>query len=433
MNDQDWRREFDSAIVERRLAVAKADEDIRKRLKSDRKGLFTSVFVLGVLPYAAATLVAVAAASDARPAFTSGLNTVAAFVGCRLTPAEAKDGVIALLALVAAINIALSVDIAARLRHELVQLSRWRNQFHGVLLISGFAAVALGAGQWFGVGHETKNQGQAFVVSILALLTVHIALATAKRVNPVDNLADLSRADESMKQLAQWRIGLRRNEVPDIRIGSEPELGSWLYWCGRFAVLPALSAVVAVPATFVMLGCAVLLTDVEVGEWRDVPGAALAIFCASLLLCVGAALLTVELWSTPGEATYRRLYWRPVLIKAALVVFVCVFPVIVSGALGYELLERAVFVSSLVIPILSGSGVVFLALWISRVNPQPVPQDLPAKLLSATWLSEPVWRAVSSSLASREASARNRFRDAYDRQNELEGRPPSTARPGDAS
>lgn len=422
MDDQNWRREFDSETVERRLAVAKADEDIRKSLKSDRKGLFTSVFALGVLPYAAATLAAAAAAGEVRPAFPSGLHAVADFVGCRLTPAEAKDGVIALLALVAAINIALSVDTAARLRHELVQLSRWRNQFHGVLLVSGFAAVVLGAGQWFGVGHETKNQGQAFVVSILALLTLRIALATADRVNPVDNVANLLRADESMKQLAQWRIGLRRSGIPGYRIESKPQLRSRLYWYTRFAVLPTMGAVAVVPATCAMFACAVILTGVEAGDWRQALGATIAVFFASLMLCVGAALLTVELWSSPGDATYRRLYWRPVFAKVALVVFAIGFPVIVSGALGYELLERVVFVSTIVVALLGGPGVVFLVLWVSRVNPRPVPQDLRTKLVSTTWLSQPVWRAVSSSLASREASARNRFREAYERQNELEGR-----------
>lgn len=423
MGDQHWRYEFDSAIVERRIAVAKADEDIRQNLKSETKSLFTSVLVLGVLPYAAATLAAVATASRDRATISSGAHAVAAFVGSRLTPAEAKDGVIALLALVAAINIALSVDIAARLRHELVQLSRWRNQFRSVLLISALAAVVLGVGQWFGLGQETKNQGQAFVVSILALLAVQIALATADRVNSVDNLADLMRADESMNQLAQWRIGLRRIGVPDITAKPKPGLRSRLYWYTRFAVLPAMSAVTVVLAMFAASGCAVLLTDIEFGDWRQAPAVTLALFCISVLLGIGAALLTVALWSSPDEATYRRLYWRPVLIKAALVVFALGFPLIMSGALGYELSERVVFVSSLAIVLLGASGMVFLVLWISRVNPRPVPEKLRAKLFSATWLSQPVWRAVAASLASRETSACNRFRQAFDRQNEFEARP----------
>ncbi|KPG31825.1 hypothetical protein [Mycobacteroides immunogenum] len=426
----DWQHEFDSAVVERRIARAKADEDIRQNLKSKTKGLFASVFLLGVVPYAAATFAAVALASQDRSAIPHGLHAVAAFVGHRLTPAEAKDGVIALLALVAAINIALSVDIAARLRHELIQLSQWRNQFRSVLLIAAFAAVVLGVGQWFGLGQETKNQGQAFVVSILALLTVRIALATADRVNSVDNLADLLRADESMKQLVGWRIGLHRIGIPDIEVESKkPGLRSRLCWYARFAVLPTISAIAVVLAMYAVAGCVVALTDIEFGDWRQAPPVTLALFCMSVLLGIGAALLTVALWSSPAEATYRRLYWRPVLIKAALVAFAFGFPVIVSGALGYELAERVFFVSSLVIVLLGGSGVVFLVLWVSRVNPRPVPEKLRAKLLSATWLSQPVWRAVAASLASRETSVCTRFREAFDRQDELEAKPLSIAEP----
>lgn len=427
MDDEYWQHEFDSAVVKRRIARAKADEDIRQNLKSETKGVFASVLMLGVLPYAAATFAAVAVASQDQATIPSGLHSVAAFVGGRLTPAEAKDGVIALLALVAAINIALSVDIAARLRHELVQLSRWRNQFRTVLLISAFAAVVLGVGQWFGLGQETKNQGQAFVVSILALLTVRIALTTADRVNSADNLADLLRADESIKHLVGWRIGLRRIGIPDIQIESKPGLRSRLCWYARFAVLPIISAAAVVLAMFAMAGCVVALTDIEFGDWRQAPAVTLALFGMSVLLGIGAALLTVALWSNPAEATYRRLYWRPVLVKAALVVFAVGFPVIMSGALGYELAERVFFVSSLDIVLLGGSGVVFLVLWISRVNPRPAPEKLRAKLLSATWLSQPVWRAVAASLASRENSVCSRFREAFDRQDELEARPLANA------
>ncbi|WP_157935254.1 hypothetical protein [Mycobacteroides abscessus] len=404
---------FDEDRIRRYIAVADNDDEARQSLRNVTK---FGLLALGMLAVSipALSVIALGMAHDLQ--FSNGARILAKFVGHFVTPDQAKDAIIPLLATVASINIALSVDSSGRIRRELVNISRWRSHLNLILEFSAFACAAIGIGQWFGIA-EDKQRGEALVLSILSIVTVWLAHVTINRVDAVGLAESLRKEDRRLKQVAAWRVWLTVRHVPPP--DGDPFPGSrWLsrlYGLVRVFVLPVFAGTIATVVLFAAMWGLHFADQVRV-TWQWVAEQFPYFFTISILIAAIMEIYHAIGWSPYVLAGSRMKRWIPTLVYLVLAAtyFAILSPEVFRES-GITQVSYALYSG---VPFFIAPTIVLAVLWLSRVAPGC--RRGPAKIASPAWLAQPYWNVVWGALQWFENEHTDRFTTFYERLTELD-------------
>lgn len=349
--------------------------------------------------------------------FSNGARILARFVGRCITPDQAKDAIIPLLATVASINIALSVDSSGRIRRELVNISRWRSHLNVILEFASFACAAVGIAQWFGIADD-KQRGEALVLSVLSIVTVWLAHVTINRSDAVGLSASLRKEDRRLKQVAAWRAWLTVQNVPPPDGDSFP--GSrWLsrlFGLVRLFVLPVFAATISTAVLFAAMWGLHFADKVQM-TWQWVAENFQYFFTRTILTAVFMETYHAFSWSPYVLSGSRMKRWIPALVYLMLAaICLAILSPEVFRASGITRVCYALYSG---VPFFISPTVVLVVLWLSRVAPGNGCHGV-AKIASPAWLTQSYWNVVWGVLQWYENEHTGRFTTYYERLTELD-------------
>lgn len=407
---------FDEDRIRGYIAVANSDDEIRRAL---RAGIRWNISVIGVLavsiPVVAAIVVGLThlfGGDGQASQFSNGARIFARFVGRCITPDQAKDAVIPLLATVASINIALSVGLSGIFRRELVNISRWRSQFNTILRFAALVCMMIGIMQWFGVSDD-RQRGEALVLSVLTILTVWLAHITISRVDSVGLAEALRDEDQQLQKIAAWRYWLTLRQVP---APDPPFAGSrtlMVVLAGiRFILLPVLSAAIATAIMFAGFWILYLNGQVMV-TWKWVADQFPFYLTLSTTISTAFMLYNIFSWSLYGLVRHRIKRWIPNIVCVTLMA--ALVAVNIGGVLsetGVVRIEYALYAE----PYLTASVISLGVIWLSRAGNGR--GCILKRMIS--WLAQPHWNVVWGALQWTEDQRTMSFDIVYERLVELD-------------
>lgn len=404
----DHVKTYDEHRIAQLLETGQKDSAIRSALSRESRARWILMGLMSfMLIFVFAYLYTVIGASLDRDGnqdlFRAAIRT-RNFLKAHVTPDIAKDTVISLLALVAAINIALSVDVAAQLRRELLQVRRWRNQFKAILRSSAIVATCLGLTQWFGVT-SPESGGRAFTTSILAALTAWLANITTDRTNASDITEAFNSAHERIQNIAEWKLIITS-------LGAPPEPADAVAANTFFKRLglPLLASTTCMFTLVSLYAAYFFATGEPIGNTRETTILIATIAVVSFVASAMAEFLTNEQWTWTGLSPniYRSLIWKPAILRFCALTALSAPVLVVAINDDASIVVRIMAVLTFCIPTICAPAITMTILWQQRVR------------ATCPRITQPFWDSVWAGIRKSEAGWRAKYDDAYDRQSQID-------------
>ncbi|RIR80547.1 hypothetical protein D2E65_01390 [Mycobacteroides abscessus] len=412
------KRAFDPQLAQELKEQHREDQDIIKRLRSDILARLFQIF--GFLNMGIFAILLVGMLFDithptGKSTFEQYAQAWGHFKGA-VTPGLALGVNIALVALVASINIAIAAAAGRLSRREQIISSLWRRMLEWCSLV-----VAGGAGLFcvlqFGSLHRPEDYGTAAGAIFVGALTAFLAITLAQYLNSTDWARDFTDACEQRENIIDWLEYIQDRGAPVDIPAADPIRLTWK-WVRKVPRLMAgilVLGFLAVLYTYAALEAVVVIKQgapiVPPMGWEGLLFTALIWgYSSAIAYVIGSS--TWRRWSNRIKKFRRfRLSIWPVIYRIGYIAFVTVFILALNASQSDEPENwaRIMAVSFIMAgPVIFVPCLAWFFLWRSRKRSGA------RKRRFTRWLTAPVWQNVSKTLEGAYRGQTTRRDESYD-------------------
>ncbi|CPR96154.1 hypothetical protein [Mycobacteroides abscessus] len=412
------RRVFDVRVIQELQEQHKEDRSTVKRLRGailSRLFQIVSLLIAGVSAILLVGMFFDITHPTARSTTEQATQSWGHFKGV-VPPGLALTVNIALVALVASINIAIAAAAGRLSRREQLISSLWRRMLEWCAI-----AIAVGAGLFcilqLGSLHKPEDYGTAFGAIFIGGITAFLAITLAQYLNATDWARDFTEACEQRTNIIDWLEYIQDQGAPATIPAANPFRLKWR-WVSKIPRLLATVIVIGffdVIYTYGVLEIMVLikkktLVTPPMGWSQVLFIATIWAYSSAIAYVIGSA--TWQRWST------RRMRWRrfrltawPQIYRISYSGFVALFILALSASQSDE---PATWGRIIPVSILMAGPFIFVPylswffLWRSRKHADGRKRRL------TRWLTEPVWQNVSKTLENAYRGQTKRRDESYD-------------------
>lgn len=412
------RRVFDVRVVQELQEQHKEDRSTVKRLRGailSRLFQIVSLLIAGVSAILLVGIFFDITHPTARSTTEQATQSWGHFKGA-VPPGLALTVNIALVALVASINIAIAAAAGRLSRREQIISSLWRRMLEWCAI-----AIAVGAGLFcilqLGSLHKPDEYGTAAGAIFVGGVTAFLAITLAQYLNATDWARDFTDACEQRTNIIDWLEYIQDRGAPATIPAANPFRLKWK-WVSK---VPRLLATVVVIGFFDVIytyGVLEIMVFIKKRTLVTPPMGWTHVWFIAAIWAYSSAIAYVI-----GSSTWRRWYtrikwWRrfrltiwPQIYRIGYLVFVALFILALSASQSDEPATwgRILPVSILMAgPFIFVPGLSWFYLWRSRKHADGRKRRL------ARWLTDPIWQNVSKSLENAYRGQTKRRDESYD-------------------
>ncbi len=412
------RRAFDSRVVRELQEQHKEDNATMERL---RGAILSRLFpIVGMLIMGVSAILLVGMFFDithptAQSTFEQAVQSWGHFKGA-VPPGLALTVNIALVALVASINIAIAAAVARLSRREQIISSLWRRMLEWCSIV-----IAAGAGLFcilqLGSLHKPDEYGTAAGAIFVGGITAFLAITLAQYLNATDWARDFTEACEQRTNIIDWLEYIQDRGVLATIPAANPFRLKWK-WVRKVPRLLAIVIVIGyfdVIYTYGVLEIMVLikkktLITPPMGWTQVLFIAAIWAYSSAIAYVIGSS--TWRRWSNRIQKRRRfRLTIWPIIYRIGYSCFVALFILVLSASQTDEPYNwgKVLPVSILMAgPLIFVPGLSWWFIWRSRKHTDARKRRL------TQWLTAPIWQNVSKTLEDAYRGQTKRRDESYD-------------------